>query len=76
MFVKSCLLYFWIFCARKAISIFIHVRFSSSRVGVFDDSIIDDIENKKWTLHGISVNIYVTSFLPEIAHVFCTEHQI
>lgn len=69
-------LYFWFFCARKAIFIFFPVDSSSGKVGVFDDSIIDAIGDKIRSLHGIFVK-YLCHFIPtRNSPCIYTEQQI
>lgn len=64
MFVKPRLNYIsGLFCARRTSSIFTLANSSFHKVGVFDDSVIDDIDDKIRDLHGIFVN-YLCPFIP------------
>lgn len=58
---------------RRTSSIFTPMNSLSCKVGVFDDSVIDDIDDKIWSLHGIFVK-YLCHFIPN-RNIPCLLHR-
>lgn len=58
---------------RRTSSIFIPMNSFSCKVGVFDDSVIDDIDDKIWSLHGIFLK-YLCHFVPN-RNIPCLLHR-